>query len=148
MESFHFHGDSSQYPVTAALIVPESERSGTLLLGRFLAEDAGLQLVRPRMIVADLMNTIFRVKEILDLAVIIVGAAAILALALVFALSFRLREQEIQSNFELGASRGTAAMLLAAELILLAVACAACVGTLLLILERSLPAIVRAFFIS
>ena len=148
LESFHFHGDSSQYPVTAALIVPESERSGTLLLGRFLAEDADLQLVRPRMIVADLMNTIFRIKEILDLAVVIVGGAAILALALVFALSFRLREQEIRSNFELGASRGTTAMLLAAELILLAVACAACVGTLLLILERSLPAIVRAFFIS
>ena len=147
LERFHFHGDSSVYPVTAALVVPEGERSSTLLRGRFLAADRGVQLLRPRTIVADLVDTIFRIKDMLDLAVGIVGTAAVLALALVFALSFRLREQELRSNFELGASRGTTALLLSAELILLAAASALWVAGALLVLDRSLAPVVRALFI-
>ncbi len=146
--SFHFHGDLEHYPVTAALIVPEDERAGTLLLGRFVAGEHAVQLVRPQTIVADLMDTIFRVKEILDLAVGIVGTAAVLALALVFALSFRLREQELRSNFELGASRGTTVSLLSAELILLAAASLLLVVAALWVLDGSLPRIVRALFIT
>ncbi len=145
--SFHFHGDPEHYPVTAALIVPEDERAGTLLLGRFVAGEQEVQLVRPRAIVADLMDTIFRIKEILDLAVGIVATAAVLALALVFALSFRLREQELRSNFELGASRGTTVSLLSAELILLAAASLLLVVAALGVLDGSLPRIVRALFI-
>ncbi len=147
LERFHFHGDSSVYPVTAALFVPENERSSTLLRGRFVAAERGVQLLRPRTIVADLVDTIFRIKDMLDLAVGIVGTAAVLALALVFALSFRLREQELRSNFELGASRGTTALLLSAELILLAAASALWVAGALLVLDRSLAPVVRALFI-
>jgi putative ABC transport system permease protein len=148
LESFHFHGGASEYPVTAALIVPQDERSGTLLLGRFVAEDHDLQLVRPRAIVSDLMETIFRIKSLLDMAVAIVGTAAVLALALVFALLFRLRDQEMRSNFELGASRGTTATLLFAELTLLAGVSALGVGAALLLLDRFLSTIVRSFFIT
>ena len=148
LDGFHFHGEASRYPVTAALIVPENERAGTLLLGRFVAGEHELQLVRPRAIVADLMQTIFRIKEILDLAVAIVGTAAVLALALVFALSFRLREQELRANFELGASRGTTARLLTAELGLLAVAGTLLVGLALVVLDYSLSSIVRTLFIT
>jgi putative ABC transport system permease protein len=148
LDSFHFHGEASVYPVTAALIVPQDERSGTLLLGRFVAEDRGVQLVRPQAIVGDLMDTIFRIKDVLDVAVLLVGTAAVLALALVFALSFRLRDRELRGNFELGASRGTTAMLLGSELVLLGTASAAVVGIVLLILDRSLPTLVRTLFIA
>lgn len=148
LESFHFHGEPSGYPVTAALLVPGSARAGTLLLGRFVGADQSVQLVRPRAIVQGLLETIFRIKEVLDLAVGIVGAAALLALALVFALSFRLREQELASNFELGASRSTTAKLLAAELILLAAASGLLVALALVVLESLLPALVRELFIT
>ena len=147
-DSFHFHGEPSSYPVSAAVIVPEDDRAGTLLLGRFVDGSLGAQLIRPRAIVGDLMNTIFRIKEILDLAVAIVGTAAVLALALVFALSFRLREQELQTNFEIGASRGTTARLLVAELLLLGGASAVCVIGTLFVLDRFSAAIVRGLFVT
>ena len=94
------------------------------------------------------MNTIFRIKEVLDLAVVIVGGAAMLALALVFALSFRLREQELRTNFEIGASRGTTARLLAAELLLLATTSAICVAGVLLVLDRYSGSIIRSLFVN
>jgi putative ABC transport system permease protein len=147
-DSFHFHGESSSYPVSAAVVVPEDDRAGTLLLGRFVDGSLDGQLVRPRDIVGDLMNTIFRIKEVLDLAVVIVGTAAVLALALVFALSFRLREQELQTNFEIGASRGTTARLLAAEILLLGGASAACVVGVLVVLDRFSAVIVRGLFVT
>jgi putative ABC transport system permease protein len=128
--------------------VPKDERAGTLLLGRFVDGSLGGQLIRPRAIVGDLMATIFRIKDVLDLAVAIVGTAAILALVLVFSLSFRLREQELRTNFEIGASRGTTARLLAAELLLLAGASTVCVVGMLLVLDRFSSAIVRGLFVT
>jgi len=147
-DSFHFHGEPSSYPVSAAVIVPEDERAGTLLLGRFVEGSLGGQLIRPRAIVGDLMDTIFRIKEVLDLAVVIVGTAAVLALVLVFSLSFRLREQELQTNFEIGASRGTTARLLAAELFLLGGVSAVCIVGVLVVLDRFSAVIVRGLFVT
>lgn len=147
-DSFHFHGDPAGYPVTGGLIVPADERAGTLLLGRFVETDNAFQIVRPRAIVSELMETIFRIKGILDGAVAVVAMAAVLALGLVFALSFRLRGPELRTNFELGASRGTTARLLAAELAILVAAGVLLVGAVLLALERFLPFIVRALFVT
>ncbi len=147
-DSFHFHGDPSGYPVTGGLIVPDDERAGTLLLGRFVEADGPFQIVRPRAIVAELMETIFRIKGILDGAVAVVAVAAVLALVLVFALSFRLRAAELRTNFELGASRGTTARLLGAELVMLGVVAAVLVGLCLVVLERFIPLIVRSLFVT
>ena len=134
--------------MSAAILVPEEDRAGTLLLGRFVDGSLGGQLIRPRAIVGELMNTIFRIKEVLDLAVAIVGSAAVLALVLVFSLSFRLREHELRTNFEIGASRGTTARLLAAELLLLGGVSAACVMGALFILDRFSAVIVRGLFVT
>jgi putative ABC transport system permease protein len=147
-DSFHFHGDPSGYPVTGGLIVPDDARAGTLLLGRFVEAEEPFQIVRPRAIVAELMETIFRIKGILDGAVAVVAVAAVLALALVFALSFRLRAPELRTNFELGASRGTTARLLGAELVILVATAALLVGLALVILERFIPLIVRSLFVT
>ncbi len=147
-DSFHFHGEPSSYPVSAALVVPRDERAGTLLLGRFVDGSLGGQLIRPPAVVGDLMDTIFRIKEVLDLAVAIVGTAAMLALILVFSLSFRLREPELRTNYEIGASRGTTARLLGAELLLLAGVSAVCVVGALFVLDRFSVAIVRGLFVT
>jgi putative ABC transport system permease protein len=147
-DSFHFHGDLADHPLGAAIVVPRDVRAGTLLLGRFLDESLDGQLVRPRAIVGELMETIFRIKEVLDLAVAIVGTAAIAALGLVFTLSFRLRAQELRTHFEIGASRGTTARLLAAEVVLLGSASAVCVALVLAVLERFAPVLVRSLFVT
>jgi putative ABC transport system permease protein len=51
--------------------------------------------------------------------ILIVGCATILAIILVFALSLRLREREIQTIFKLGCSRLTIARLLGAEIFII-----------------------------
>ncbi|MBW2498842.1 MAG: hypothetical protein JRF61_16310 [Deltaproteobacteria bacterium] len=94
------------------------------------------------------METIFRIKDLLDLAVVIVGTAAIAALVLVFMLAFRLRAPELRTNFEIGASRGTTARLLAAELVLLGGASAVGVALLLVVVDRFSPLIVRSLFVT
>jgi len=147
-DSFHFHGDASGYPLSAALIVPRDERSGTLLLGRFVDGSLDAQLIRPQLVIEDVMNTIFRIKNVLDLAVGVVAVAATLALLMVFTLSFQLRQDELRTNFEMGASRGTAARLLLAEVILLATMTATLAAGSIMLLDRFSATIVRGLIVS
>jgi len=48
-----------------------------------------------------LLANIFRIKSVLDAVILVVGMATVLALILVFALPFRLRQGEIQTIFKL-----------------------------------------------
>ena len=120
LADFHFHGAVRGYPVTAAIVVPEDTRAAAILLGRYQAAEAGLQLMRPEVVVRDLVRTIFRIKRIFDLVVITVGAATLLAVALVILLSLRLRAGELSTIYRLGCSRGAAAGFVAAELAIIA----------------------------
>ena len=118
--SFHFHGDPSGYPLTAVIAVPYDEKSGTILRGRYLSEDEEkYQIVNPRDVIDGLLQSIFRIKNVLDGVILIVGCATILAIILVFALSLRLREREIQTIFKLGCGRMTIARLLGAEIFII-----------------------------
>jgi putative ABC transport system permease protein len=121
--SFHFHGDPAGYPLTALVAVPYDEKSGTILRGRYLLEDTKkYQIVKPRDVIEGLLQNIFRIKNVLDAVILIVGCATILAIILVFALSLRLREQEIQTIFKLGCGRLTIARLLGAEIFIIVAA--------------------------
>jgi len=117
--SFHLHGELSSFPLTAVLVIPHDEKSGTILRGRYLERETALQLVRPRDVVDTLLATIFRIRNVLDAVILLVGATTLLALALVFTLSLRLREKEIEVISKLGCSRTTTAKLLSAEIVLL-----------------------------
>ena len=120
MGSFHFHGDPAGYPLTAVIAVPYDEKSGTILRGRYLTEtEEKHQIVKPEDVIDGLLQNIFRIKNVLDGVILIVGCATILAIVLVFALSLRLREQEIQTIFKLGCSRLTIARLLGAEIFII-----------------------------
>ena len=122
MGSFHFHGDPSGYPLTAIIAVPYDEKSGTILRGRYLSEDDEKhQIVEPQDVIAGLLQNIFRIKNVLDGVILVVGCATILAIILVFALSLRLREREIQTIFKLGCSRMTITRLLGAEIFIIVV---------------------------
>ncbi|MEM8954121.1 MAG: ABC transporter permease [Verrucomicrobiota bacterium] len=119
MDSFHFHGNRKDFPVTAAIVVPNDEKSLAILLGRYQADDQPLQLIRPNLIVDELVNTIFRIRRILHAVVVIVALATLLTLALVFTLSLRLRDPELKTISRLGCSRPAMSGFILAEMILI-----------------------------
>ncbi|NIO15604.1 MAG: hypothetical protein GTN70_01150 [Deltaproteobacteria bacterium] len=71
--SFHFHGDSSIYPITAVAAVPKDAKSGTILRGRYLSGEEGHQIVRPVEVIDGLLQSIFRIKNVLDAVISVVG---------------------------------------------------------------------------
>ena len=130
LDSFHFHCDPSTYPISAVIALPHDTRTATLLRGRYLDESDPAQIVRPADVVRSLLETIFRLGEWFDAVLLLVGSATLLLIALVFTLSLRLRQREIETVFLLGCSRLTVVRLVAAEIMLIALAS----GTLCLVL--------------
>jgi putative ABC transport system permease protein len=146
-DSFHFHGDPDQYPLSAVIVVPEDEKSGTILRGRYLEGESRHQLVVPGTVIDGLLATIFRIKNVLDAVILLVAIATVLALLLVFALSLRLRQREIRTVFRIGGSRLTIARLLSAEIAIILVISAALCATLMLTVNQYSGDLVRALFI-
>jgi putative ABC transport system permease protein len=147
IDSFHFHGDPAQYPLSGVIVVPEDDKSGTILRGRYLAGEIPHQLVVPGTVIDGLLANIFRIKNVLDAVIFIVGIATALALTLVFALSIRLRQREISTLFRLGGSRLTIARLLVAEIAIIGAASATVCGILLLAVNHYSGDLVRTLFI-
>ena len=145
--SFHFHGDPEQYPLSAVIVVPNDDKSGTILRGRYLESGSLYQLVVPGTVIDGLLANIFRIKNVLDAVIFVVGIATALALALVFALSIRLRQREIQTVFRIGGSRLTIARLLVAEMAIIVAASAAVCGAALLAVNHYSGDLVRILFI-
>jgi putative ABC transport system permease protein len=119
MSSFHFHGNLSAYPISAVIAVPYDAKSGTILRGRYLSKEETQQIVQPETVIDGLLQNIFRIKNVLDAVIAVVALATVLAVILVFALSLRLRQREIQTIFKIGCSRMTIAKLIAAEIIII-----------------------------
>jgi len=119
MTSFHFHGNLSAYPISAVIAVPYDAKSGTILRGRYLSKEEAQQIVKPEVVIDGLLQNIFRIKNVLDAVIAVVGLATVLAIILVFALSLRLRQREIQTVFKIGCSRMMIAKLIAAEIMII-----------------------------
>jgi putative ABC transport system permease protein len=118
IDSFHFHGDTGDYPVSVVIVVPPDARSATILQGRYLDPDGTSQLVQPGQIVDRLVDRIFRIRAVLDAVTGIIALAALAALGLAIFLSFRLRAREVETAVKLGARRGMVLRLLAAETVM------------------------------
>lgn len=118
IDSFHFHGDPADFPLTAAIAVPRDDKSAALLLGRYQDPEGIVQLVRPSEVVGRLMATVFTVRRYLLMAAVIVGISTFLSVLLIFLLSLRLRQREIETLMKLGASRLRIAGILATEVLL------------------------------
>ena len=147
IESFHFHGNTDVYPITAVIAVPTDEKSGTILQGRYLAKEETQQILRPDEVIDGLLQNIFRIKNVLDAVVSVVALATVMAIILVFALSLRLRQREIQTIFKIGCSRLTIAKLLAAEILIIVMSSAVLCGILLMIVRQFTNDLVRLLFI-
>ncbi len=144
---FHFHGDPATAPITAVLAVPNDEKSGTILRGRYLSEGEMHQIVKPSEVIDTLLQNIFRIKNVLDAVIVVVGFGTIIAIVLVFALSLRLRQREIQTIFKIGCRRMTIARLIAAEISIIVLFSAVICVALLLLVGRYDNDLVRTLFI-
>jgi putative ABC transport system permease protein len=105
------------------------------------------QILVPADVIEGLLANIFRIKSVLDAVILVVGMATVLALILVFALSLRLRQGEIQTIFKLGCSRPTIARLLGAEIAIILAASALLTALLLAVVAHLDEPLVRALFI-
>ncbi|MGB5884091.1 MAG: hypothetical protein WBG28_08340, partial [Desulfobulbales bacterium] len=147
IDSFHLHGNSLNFPITAVLVLPYDEKSGTILQGRYLGKEIPYQIVKPREVIDTLMANIFKIRNVLDAVIMLVGTATLLALILVFSLSLRLREKEIEVIFKLGCSRATIASLLGAELFIIIMMSAVVCAVLLGFVSQYDQVLVRSLFI-
>jgi putative ABC transport system permease protein len=133
--SFHFHGNPAGFPLTSVLVLPNDTRSETLLQGRYLRDEEAVQIVRPAAVMEELLGTILTVRRYVLLAAIILGAATLATMTLVFVLSLQLRRREMQTLAKIGGSRSLIGSLVAVEIlgvlgagVLLAAALAAATG--------------------
>ncbi len=148
IDSFHFHGDPSVYPITAVLVVPDSDKSGVILMGRYESPDELQQIVRPQLVMERLLATVFTVREFVVGAILLVAVATAATAALVFLLSMRLRRGEIRTMHKIGGSRLRVGAVLVSEILVVVASSALLAGGLTLLTRRFGGEIVRALLLS
>ena len=132
---FHFHGEQLEFPITAVIVNPESDREKTLLRGQYVADDAMYQIVQPEEVVEELMDVVFQFRFFLDLAAVLMGVTTCCLLLLIGWLTLQIRQAEIHTMVRIGSSRSMVFQIHAAELGLLLVGAALVTGAVLLILK-------------
>ena len=147
LEAFHLHGDPTGYPLTAVIALPHDYKAAAILRGRYQNTDSLYQIVPPADVIDTLMTNIFRIRNVLDAVILFVGLATLMALVLVFALSLRLRQREIDTIFKLGCSRLTIAQLLGAEIVIIAAFSAVLCLLILGVVSHYAQQLVRTLFI-
>jgi hypothetical protein len=140
-QNFHLHGERSRLPLSSVLIFPPDAESRTILKGR-INNRAGCQAVSPSAVLDDLLGIVFKIKQLLDRLGFLLSAATMALVALVAALSLRLRQREMQTMDALGAPAGFKLRLVGLELGLIFVTAAALATGLSLLLARVLPDLV------
>ena len=128
--SFHFHGDVSTYPISAVILLPQDAKAEALLAGQF-ARSKEQQLIRPRDEMDALLTQLVRLEGFAASALLLTASAALLVTALVFALSFRLRQREFATLEDIGVSRVSLISVKVLEVLIIGLA-AAVIGLLLL----------------
>ena len=117
IESFHFHGGISDYPITVVIAIPPDQKSSALLRGRYQTSEEDAQIVRPATVMSELLDTILTVQSFITAGAIIVGIATLATAALVFMLSLRLRRREIETLFKIGGGRLRIGAVMASEIV-------------------------------
>lgn len=116
VSEFHFHGDTSGFPLTSIILAPPDAKNAALMRGRYQENDLGLQMVVPSSVLDDLLATVFTVQNYVILGLALLSLATIAVITLVFLLSQQLRRGEFHTLSRIGASRGYIAVLVASEI--------------------------------
>lgn len=119
LNSFHFHGDQDQFPITALIFVPNDHKASTLLRGRYEMGAFENQILVPSNVVANLLQNIFRIKQIFNTVFILVGAATLCILSLIIILTLRLRKKELYTMFTIGSSKTKTLEIIGSELLVI-----------------------------
>jgi putative ABC transport system permease protein len=122
VDSFHFHGDTADFPITAVLAVPFDRKSSALLRGRYEGPDETRQILQPATVMDDLLGDILTVEKFVVAAFLLVGLATLATAALVFLLSLRLRRREIETLVKIGGSKPRVTAVLLTEIVAVLVA--------------------------
>jgi putative ABC transport system permease protein len=112
-----------------------------------LTKEETQQIVKPEEVIDGLLQNIFRIKNVLDAVISVVALATVLAVILVFALSLRLRQREIQTIFKIGCSRMTIAKLIAAEIMIIVFSSAVLCSIMMFAVRSVSNDLVRRLFI-
>ncbi len=116
IRDFHFHGESSGFPLSAVIIVPPDAKNATLLRGRYQNHESAFQVLVPADVLDDLLETVFTIQNYVILGLMMLSLATIAVVTLVFLLSQQLRRGEFMTLKRMGASRGFVATLIASEI--------------------------------
>ncbi len=143
IDSFHFHGSVADYPVSAVIAVPHDQKSGTILMGRYESPDDPAQILQPTTVIDDLLGTIFTVQNFVVAGMLLVGLAALATAVLVFVLSLRLREREIETMAKIGGSRVRVAGVLVTEVAVVVLTSVLLAGVLTALTARFASTAVR-----
>ncbi len=114
--SFHLHAERSELPITAVLVYPPSEKAATILAARYNARP-GTQAVRPERVVDELVSFVIRLRAVFDAIAMLLGATTAALIALIASLSVRIREDELRTLADIGASRRAVAVVALGELL-------------------------------
>lgn len=114
---FHFHEEDDDMPLSAVVVVPQTDKDRTLLLSRLNAEPT-VQALVPERVMDELMGLVLRIKRLFDVNTLLVGVSVALLIGLVVALSLKLREAERRTLHKLGCARWLVAQMLTAEMLI------------------------------
>ncbi|MCA9035949.1 MAG: ABC transporter permease [Planctomycetaceae bacterium] len=143
IDSFHFHGEPSEFPVSSVIVEPHSERDRLLLMGRYQAADSSVQMIQPPAVVAELLNMVFRVEQFVRFSSLIAVFVTMILLGLVLFLSLRLRQPEMDTLFRLGGSRSMIAAIVSTELALMLILSAALAVSIAMLCRNQLAGLIR-----
>ena len=119
--SFHFHGDSKTFPLTAMIAEPQSEKTLALTLS-FYQQNDRLQALKSLKTVREMMGMVMRMRQFLDANYALIITAMLVLLGLIVTLSRQIRQKEMETMFLLGCSRRAVLTLQTTELLILFVA--------------------------
>jgi putative ABC transport system permease protein len=140
--SFHFHGDPSEFPLTAVIVLPNDQKSATILKARYNASRTS-QMLTPLEVVEELMGIVFRVKRFFDANFAVIALSTILFFILVVMLSLRIRARERDTMHKIGASRLIIFYLQACELVIVFAISLALAGVLSGVMLLLAPRLLR-----
>ncbi len=144
--ALHFHGDRANFPLTAIIVNPNSNKARTLLLGQYFSPDETAQIVQPREVMDALLERIVMIRSYMIAVIGVISLVTVLTMTLVMVLSIRLRRAELLTMSKIGCSRFTIALILGNQIAVLVAG--AVVATILTLLTNAYGSeLVRLLFI-
>ncbi len=121
-DSFHFHGDTADFPISAIIAFPHTPKTATLLRGKYLGDEERVQIVASATVMQQLLDTILTVQRYVVAAVVVVGFSTFSTAILVFLLSLRLRRREIITLHKIGGAKARVVSILVSEIVMVVTA--------------------------